>query len=277
MSLFLRHETVAREPSRFARPGIVCLMFLACVVARPPYLHADASYVPNQIVVTFAEEYMPSPGAVVTVPASIGEASVDALFSACGAFLISKVIPSYNTYTLFAPVVRDAADELFFGVRVVETFAGSSASLGRLVFDVAGETPFELTPDDFVLSVGDVLVDAPENNVVVAAMGGEFTRRFDPAVARIYHDRLEQNFPNPFNPTTTIAFSIKSASNVTLTIYDVAGRRVRELVNERRERGAYKVLWDGRNDDGAVVSSGTYFYKLKAGTFTDTKKLTLLK
>lgn len=99
----------------------------------------------------------------------------------------------------------------------------------------------------------------------------------DPAIARIYHNRLEQNFPNPFNPTTTLAFSIKDAENVSLTIYDVAGRRVRELVNERRDRGAYKVVWDGQNDAGQIVASGVYFYKLTAGSFTDTKKMTILK
>jgi len=58
---------------------------------------------------------------------------------------------------------------------------------------------------------------------------------------------------------------------------DVAGRRVRELINERRERGAYRVVWDGRNDRGSTVSSGVYFYKLVAGSFTDTKKMTILK
>jgi flagellar hook assembly protein FlgD len=64
---------------------------------------------------------------------------------------------------------------------------------------------------------------------------------------------------------------------VNLTIYEVARRRVRELVNERRERGACKVVWDGQNDAGQTVASGVYFYKLVAGSFTDTKKATALK
>jgi flagellar hook assembly protein FlgD len=108
-------------------------------------------------------------------------------------------------------------------------------------------------------------------------MRGVFTRALDPAVAQIYHNRLEQNFPNPFNPTTTLAFSIKDKGDVSLTIYDVVGRQVRELVNEQRERGAYKVVWDGQNDSGQTVASGVYFYKLVAGSFTDTKKMTILK
>ena len=69
----------------------------------------------------------------------------------------------------------------------------------------------------------------------------------------------------------------KQAAPVTLTIYDVSGRRVRELVDERRERGAYRVVWDGRNDAGSPVATGVYFYRLVAGTFVETKKMTLIK
>jgi flagellar hook assembly protein FlgD len=96
-------------------------------------------------------------------------------------------------------------------------------------------------------------------------------------VARLYHNRLEQNYPNPFNPRTTIAFSLDSPAEVTLSIYDVAGRRIRDLVSEKRVPGAYKVEWDGLTDRGQPVASGVYFYKLVAGVFTDTKKMTVLK
>ena len=185
--------------------------------------------------------------------------------------------PAQLGEVMFAPVIRDGADELFFGVLVSETFTGSGARVGRLVFDVSGVEPFEITDDKFVLTAGDVLLDATESNLVVASMEGVFARRLGPAASLVYHNHLAQNFPNPFNPTTTLTFSIKNTSNVTLTIYDVAGRRVRELVNERRERGIHKVVWDGRNDRGEGVSSGVYFYELVAGSFRDTKKMTMLK
>ncbi len=178
---------------------------------------------------------------------------------------------------LFAPVIRNDVEELFYGVLVSDPPTAATTRLGRLVFDVTGTDPMELTDDNFVLTVGDVLLEGAGEGPIAARMGGVFGRTFDPAVARIYHNRLEQNYPNPFNPTTTLAYSLKSASNVNLAIYDVAGRRVRELVKERRERGAYKIVWDGRNDNGVTVSSGVYFYKLVAGSFTDTKKMTILK
>jgi len=88
---------------------------------------------------------------------------------------------------------------------------------------------------------------------------------------------LAQNVPNPFNPTTAIRFSIASDELVSLVVYDVAGRRVRTLVNERRRADIYKVIWDGRNDQGQRVASGVYFYRLQAGKFTKTLKMLLLK
>jgi YVTN family beta-propeller protein len=88
---------------------------------------------------------------------------------------------------------------------------------------------------------------------------------------------LEANVPNPFNPTTTIKYALAADGPVSLTIYDVRGSRVRELVNERQRADVYRVVWDGSNDNGERVASGMYFYRLVAGPFTQTKKMMLLK
>jgi flagellar hook assembly protein FlgD len=90
-------------------------------------------------------------------------------------------------------------------------------------------------------------------------------------------NQLDQNVPNPFNPTTTIRYAIAGENAVNLTIYDVAGRKVRTLVNERQRADVYKIVWDGVNDAGVRAASGVYFYKLVAGKFTQTKKMVLLK
>jgi hypothetical protein len=91
-------------------------------------------------------------------------------------------------------------------------------------------------------------------------------------------DRLEQNYPNPFNPTTTIAFSIKQRARVKIGVYNVAGERVRTLLDETRPAGSYTdVRWDGTDAAGAPVASGVYFYKLAGGDFSQTRKMVLLK
>jgi photosystem II stability/assembly factor-like uncharacterized protein len=84
--------------------------------------------------------------------------------------------------------------------------------------------------------------------------------------------RLEQNFPNPFNPTTTITFQIPNSSYVTLNVYDVLGREVRRLVNEELTAGAYKTTFDATG-----LASGVYVYTLHAGDVVQTKKLVLLR
>jgi cyclomaltodextrinase / maltogenic alpha-amylase / neopullulanase len=88
---------------------------------------------------------------------------------------------------------------------------------------------------------------------------------------------LDQNYPNPFNPTTTIRFQLPQSSDVVLTIYDLLGREVAKLVEGEMNVGVHVAEWDGRRSDGMHAGSGVYFYRLKAGSFTQVKKMLLLK
>ena len=88
---------------------------------------------------------------------------------------------------------------------------------------------------------------------------------------------LRQNYPNPFNPTTRITFGLGAPGNVSLRIYDAAGRLVRVLAEGARAAGNYAELWDGRDSNGRAVASGIYFYRLTAGAFTETRKMALLR
>ncbi len=89
---------------------------------------------------------------------------------------------------------------------------------------------------------------------------------------------LLQNFPNPFNPETTIGYELAESADVTLQIYNVVGQVVRTLIaSESQSIGRYQVRWDGMDDRGMPVSSGIYFYQLSAGKFQDVRKLMLLK
>ena len=83
--------------------------------------------------------------------------------------------------------------------------------------------------------------------------------------------------PNPFNPTTRIGFSLYREEHVTLAIYDVKGRLVTTLLDERALAGVNSVEWDGRDANGNVVSGGVYFYRLEVGAEILTKRMVLLK
>jgi glucuronoarabinoxylan endo-1,4-beta-xylanase len=84
--------------------------------------------------------------------------------------------------------------------------------------------------------------------------------------------KLEQNYPNPFNPATTIAFQVPVASHVTLKIYDLLGKEIATLVDEQKSPGKHQAHFDA-----AGLSAGVYFYRLRAGEFSQTRKLLLVK
>ena len=89
--------------------------------------------------------------------------------------------------------------------------------------------------------------------------------------------RLEAAYPNPFNPSTTIEYSLHQPGQVDLRVYDLKGSVVRTLVSEHRDAGEYTVTWDGRNDQGSLVSSGVYFCRADSGQRAGSLKLVLLK
>jgi len=117
-----------------------------------------------------------------------------------------------------------------------------------------------------VLAVGDTISVTPPTavGVDVAAVPAEFG--------------LSKNFPNPFNPTTTINYDIADDGGlVSLVIYNMTGQKVRTLVSEVKAPGYYTVTWDGMDESGASVSSGIYLYKLVCGSFSQIEKMTMVK
>ena len=101
--------------------------------------------------------------------------------------------------------------------------------------------------------------------------------KFDPNGQLPKSFALQDNFPNPFNPTTTILFAVPRLSRVEIAIYNVVGQEVRRLVDKTCSAGRYSVTWDGSNAVGGTAASGVYFYRMIAGDFIKTKKMLLLK
>lgn len=126
-------------------------------------------------------------------------------------------------------------------------------------------------PEDFLVKsynyYGDPMAPLPGQSIIVDA--GDETPE--------YKNVLFQNFPNPFNPITTINYSIHAREFVSLRIFNVAGQLVCRLVDEYQLKGEYNITWDGKDDSGNSVSSGVYFYQLDMGTYSNSKKMILLK
>ena len=88
---------------------------------------------------------------------------------------------------------------------------------------------------------------------------------------------LSQNYPNPFNPETEVLYTLPQTAHVSVTVYNVLGQVVSVLVNEEQPAGVYRLMWDGRSDTGEEVSSGIYFYQMRASDFSTTKRMVLMK
>ena len=113
----------------------------------------------------------------------------------------------------------------------------------------------------------DVVRYSRDALVGITPISGEIPVRFE----------LTQNYPNPFNPTTKFKFSLPKFSEVKIVVYDIMGREVKTLINEKLETGKYEVDWNGTNGLGNTVSSGIYFYRIVAGDFVESKKMIMLK
>jgi flagellar hook assembly protein FlgD len=91
------------------------------------------------------------------------------------------------------------------------------------------------------------------------------------------HFELMQNYPNPFNPSTAIHFELDRQQSISVRVYDSLGRLVRELVNDTRAAGPHTLIWDGKDQHGAVVPAGLYFARLATTDQSKTIKMLLVK
>ena len=114
--------------------------------------------------------------------------------------------------------------------------------------------------------------DNSEVSVTTTATSGVDGNDAVPAVSAL-HD----NYPNPFNPMTTIAFDLATAGRVRISIYSVDGRRVRSLVDESLAAGRHSAVWDGKDQNGRASASGTYLFTMEGPGIKQTRRMLLIK
>ncbi len=162
-------------------------------------------------------------------------------------------------------VLSASRGQVIVGNGLVDGARVSGAGLlAQLVFHVTGD-PAELT-------------FAP--SAFISRGTGDVQRVSSLAPARLIPQtyRLGANYPNPFNPSTSIDYTLPADSRVRLTIFDILGRPIRVLVDEHLQRAGYhRARWDGRTSVGHGVARGVYFYALEAGSFRQTRRMVLVK
>jgi hypothetical protein len=151
----------------------------------------------------------------------------------------------------------------YIGMRILQDHGCPTAGNARHIASATGE-PYNLGTNDPELIELITITDPSDMDEEESETGPK-------------DFQLNQNFPNPFNSETQISYFLPKKCNVRLTVYNLAGQRIRTLINGQREAGLAKVCWDAKDDYGMPVASGIYFYELRAERFIETKKALLLK
>jgi len=176
----------------------------------------------------------------------------------------------------------DANENIFCGVSFDPSTWSSNSYTYTHIFDVPPDAELGNTWARFRLDYNQNL-----NDPAGQAYCGEVEDYYDEVVVSVPGQRgdltlpqtfeLAQNYPNPFNLRTAIRYQIPEDCRVTLEIHNLLGQKVRTLVNVDQKANYYTAYWDGKNADGKGVSSGIYFYTLRAGNFTQTRRMVILK
>ncbi len=183
-----------------------------------------------------------------------------------GFFLVwSDGRTDYDALDIFAQSIDENGDVLWANDGVPISTAVGYQYRAQVISDLAGGAIFS-----WAETTGDRDIYSQRVNPTITPVvdGG-------PVHAEII---LKKNYPNPFNPQTTIAFEIPIREAVSMRVFDMTGRLVRELIiAEEYTSGRYEVVWNGRDDAGRQVASGTYFYRLEARSYSETKRMVLVK
>ena len=209
-------------------------------------------------------------------------------------FVLDVRVADFAAVKGYGLQVQYEADKLeFVQVLTDEPLGGSALATPQVLADEAGVLTVVAHGD--VVSEGEValslvfrptteientLIEITDNQTYDSEFG--FNRLALPVPVQLQTRpeafALANNYPNPFNPATTIKYALPQAADVELTVYNVVGQVVRTLVAEHQSAGRYVVEWDATNDNGHSLSSGMYFYRLEAGgEFHEVKKMLLLK
>ena len=173
-----------------------------------------------------------------------------------GFSLTGSVVPAGSEGVLFS--VSATYDPNNNGQQTVITALEEGSGGSRLLFAGSGGTSLDCTFWDRNWIIGTGADDLGVDGIV---------NKFE----------LNDNYPNPFNPSTSISFSLANYGEVSLIIFDALGREVDKLVSGIYTPGSYNVMWNGTDSNGNEMSSGMYFYRLNAGEFTQTKKMLFMK
>lgn len=176
-------------------------------------------------------------------------------------------------FSLTGAVIAAGSGDFLVISGTTEATTGTVVTLSALE-DCASDGDDACDSDDTRMVLSDTDANALESSFISSAwtVGDNTLNNEQPL-----EYALSANYPNPFNPSTTIDYSIATASDVSIVVYDMMGREIRTLVADFATPGSYSVVWDSKNNEGLSVSAGMYVYKMISGNFVEVNKMLLVK
>jgi len=230
--------------------------------------------IPKQISVLpkiTAKEFIVKPGEEFTLPielVDLGETySAEFSLSYNADWLEAKTVTPSELTSGFMLEQKIADGQIKIALAGAKPVTGTGSIVG-ITFKVSDQAKIgdraEIKLQNLRLNESDLM---EPNLAYVISVGAQVPKEFS----------LSQNHPNPFNPATSIQYTLPIRSHVVLVVYNLLGQKVSTLVDEVKEAGIHQVTWNGKDNKGNTVTSGVYFYRIKADNFSEVKKMVLMK
>ena len=182
------------------------------------------------------------------------------------------IVSLVDVVSVYAKVIEPGAARVIMFSMQGDKVMDSSDDLSSII-DIEFESTNNFSNGETTVSLSNLIL-AGANGIAIEA---ESNSNYELNVGLPTETSLEKNYPNPFNPSTSIPFQLKEAGFVSLKVYDMSGSLVKTLAADYRDAGSYEVIWNGLNNDGQKVASGQYLLQMSAPNYNNTQQMTFLK
>ena len=183
-----------------------------------------------------------------------------------------NIISLVDPVNVYAKVIEPGKARVIMfsmqGDKIIDTNSDTAS-----IIDIQFEALSEFSLGQSTVSLSKLIL-AGVNGIAIDC---KTTSNFDLNIGLPTETSLSKNYPNPFNPSTSVPFNLKEAGYVSLKVYDMSGSLVKTLASDYREAGSYEVIWNGLNNDSQQVASGQYILQMNAPSFSNTLQMTFLK
>jgi len=182
------------------------------------------------------------------------------------------IVSLVDAINVYAKVIEPGTARVIMFSMQGDKVMDSSDDLSSII-DIEFESTNNFSNGETTVSLSNLIL-AGANGIAIEAQSNS---NYDLNVGLPTETSLKKNYPNPFNPSTSIPFQLRESGYVSLKVYDMSGSLIKTLASDYRDAGTYEVIWNGLNNDGQQVASGQYILSMSAPNYSNTLQMTFLK